>query len=147
MTETSTNTPTGTTGERAPWPAGRYGRRRERRSMPRTAVVALAAVTAVAMSAVGWQLFRAYGDGDYSASVTRFTDMADDQVVITILVRMPADGTATCTLRARNAAGVQVGIEDVTVSPGPDPARTQVTHRLVTSGRPVTGEVKGCRPA
>ncbi|GHJ45951.1 hypothetical protein Cs7R123_32930 [Catellatospora sp. TT07R-123] len=107
----------------------------------------LAAVTAVAMAAIGWQLFRAYGDGDYSASVTRFTDMTDTQVVITILVRLPADGDAVCTLRARGASGAQVGQEDVTVSPGPDPARTQVTHRLVTSGRPVTGEVKGCRPA
>jgi hypothetical protein len=50
-------------------------------------------------------------------------------------------------VRARDATGAEAGREEITVTPGPDADRTVVSHRLVTRTRPITGEVKGCRPA
>ncbi|WP_155374247.1 DUF4307 domain-containing protein [Catellatospora vulcania] len=147
MTETSTDTAAGPVAERAPWPAGRYGRRREQRRASRSTVAVLALLTALATTLIGVRLYAAYGDGDYTASVTAFDDVTEAQVAVTFLVRLPADGTAVCLVRARDKTGMEVGREEVTVQPGPDPERTVVTHRLVTTGRPVTGEVKGCHPA
>ncbi len=147
MTETSTDTAAGQVAERAPWPAGRYGRRRERRGASRPAVLALALVAALVFTLIGVRLYRAYGDGDYTASVTAFDEITDTQVVVTFMVQLPADGEAVCLVRARDRTGTEIGREEVTVRPGPEPERTMVTHRLVTTGRPVTGEVKGCHPA
>lgn len=129
------------------FPPGRYGRRRAERRSPRWlsafGAVCLAAVTIV----VGVNLFRAYGDGDYSASVTEYGDITDTQVVVTFIVRLPAGRAGVCVVRARDAAGAETGRAEITVTPGPDAERTVVTHRLVTRARPVTGEVQGCRPA
>lgn len=147
MTETSTDTAAGQVAERAPWPAGRYGRRRERRRASRAGVAVLAVLAALLGTMIGVRLYSAYGDGDYTASVTSFDEITDAQVVVTFLIRMPADGEAVCLVRARGRTGSEVGQEEITVRPGPDPERTMVTHRLVTSERPVTGEVKGCHPA
>jgi ABC-type transporter Mla maintaining outer membrane lipid asymmetry permease subunit MlaE len=105
--------------------------------------VALAGLTALA----GVSLFKAYGERDYSASVTAFADITDTQVVVTFMVRLPAEGSATCVVRARDETGVETGREEITVKAGPDPAKTVVSHRLVTRTRPITGEVQGCRPA
>jgi hypothetical protein len=147
VTETSTDTAAGQVSERAPWPAGRYGRRRERRGASRPTVIVLALVAAAVFTLIGVRLYQAYGDGDYTASVTAFDEITDTQVVVTFMIRMPADGQAVCLVRARDKTGAEVGREEITVRPGTDPARTMVTHRLVTTERPVTGEVKGCHPA
>lgn len=136
-----------TTSTAAPvFPAGRYGRRREPRQTPRWAVFLAAVAMAVATGLVGVSLYQAYGEGDYSAAVTQFST-ADDHVVITILVRLPEGAAGRCVLRARDIDGAETGREEIIVRPGPDPARTIASHRLVTRARPVTGEVVGCRPA
>lgn len=129
------------------FPAGRYGRRREDRRTPKWLVGIAAVSFAVAATLVGVNLYQAYGKGDYTASVTKFTDMTDNQVVVTFMVRLPAGGTAKCVVRARDINGAEVGREEITVTPGDDPRSTVVSHRLATSARPVTGEVQGCRPA
>jgi hypothetical protein len=129
------------------FPAGRYGRRRETRPASRVRTAAIALVVAIVGGGIALQLFNAYGDGDYSASVTGFTDITDKQVVITFMVRMPENATALCVLRARDTTGAEAGREEITVNAGPDPSRTMVTHRLVTRNQPVTAEVPGCRPA
>jgi hypothetical protein len=96
---------------------------------------------------IGYSLFRAYGEGDYRASVTSFTEVTDNQVVVTFLVRLPEGGSAHCVVRARDVTGAETGREEVLVKAGPDPGRTLASHRLPTRSRPVTGEVQGCRPA
>ncbi|HCT81032.1 MAG TPA: DUF4307 domain-containing protein [Micromonosporaceae bacterium] len=143
MPETHTTTPS------SPiiFPAGRYGRRRENRRTPRWLVAIAALVFAAAAATVGVSLYHAYGDGNYSASVTSFTDITDNQVVVTFLVRLPEGGTATCVVRARDVTGAETGRAEIRVIPGPDPSRTIASHRLQTRTRPVTGEVQGCRPA
>ncbi len=140
-------TPATTSPQTPIFPPGRYGRRREPRPRSRWLTGVAAVCLAVLAVFVGVSLFNAYGDGDYSHSVTAFTDITDNQVVVTFRVRLPEDGKAVCVVRARDETGAETGSEEITVTAGPDPGRTMVTHRLVTRTRPVTGEVKGCRPA
>jgi uncharacterized protein DUF4307 len=142
-----TETPATTPLVRPIFPPGRYGRRREPGRTPRWVTVAIAATLAVLAAVAGVNLYKAYGERDYSASVTAFADITDTQVVVTFTIRLPAEGTAKCVVRARDETGVEAGREEITVKAGPDPARTMVSHRLVTRTRPVTGEVQGCRPA
>ncbi len=139
-------TPTTTSPETIVFPAGRYGRRRSGRRTPRWQVAIGAALVAAVAAVIGVNLYRAYGDGDYTASVTGY--QADDSgIVITFLVRLPEGNAGRCVLRARDASGQEAGREEITVVPGPDPERTVVSHRLATRSRAVTGEVQGCRPA
>jgi len=142
-----TETPATTSLARPIFPPGRYGRRRERRRTPRWVTLVAAVAVAALATLAGVSLFKAYGERDYAASVTAFANITDTQVVVTFTVRLPADGTAKCIVRARDVSGAEAGREEITVKAGPDPGRTVVSHRLVTRTRPVTGEVQGCRPA
>jgi hypothetical protein len=127
------------------FPPGRYGRRRSP-APARKPVVALLAVGLLAVLVFfGVRLYRAYGDGDYSAEVTRFTT-SDSAVDLEFIVRLPAGGRAECVVRARNAAGLEIGRATIPVAAGADPSRTVATYRLITRGTPVTGEVTACGP-
>jgi len=75
--------------------------------------------------------------------VTSFTT-ADGSVDLEFIVRLPEGARANCVVRARDAAGREIGRATVGVTAGPAPKRTTVTYRLTTTGRPVTGEVAGC---
>ena len=143
MTETPATTPLA----RPVFPSGRYGRRREPSRTPRWVTVVIVGGMATLTVLAGVTLFKAYGERDYSASVTAFADITDTQVVVTFTVRLPPEGTAKCLVRARDETGVEAGREEIIVKAGPDPAKTMVSHRLVTRTRPITGEVHGCRPA
>jgi Domain of unknown function (DUF4307) len=102
-----------------------------------------AAVAMVIMTFVGFRLYLAYGEQDYSANVSRFTT-ADGSVNIEFVVRLPDGGRAECVVRARDAAGAEIGRATVAVAAGAEPKRTVVQYRLSTTGRPVTGEVERC---
>lgn len=142
-----TETPT-TTAPTAPvFPTGRYGRRRDGRGTSRQTIIAIAAAVILAGGFIAVRLFNAYGDGDYTAAVTKYDEVTDSQIAVTLMVRLPANGVAICVIRARDANGAETGREEIRVVAGADPERTMITHRLVTKNRPVTGEVQGCRPA
>ena len=128
------------------FPPGRYGRRRTPNRLNKPLVGLLAVALLAMMVFFGVRLYRAYGDQDYSAEVTRFTT-SETGVTMEFIVRLPAGGKAECVVRARNAAGIEVGRATVPVSAGAEPKRTVATYRLATRGRPVTGEISGCRPA
>jgi hypothetical protein len=104
-------------------------------------------VAGAAAAVMGVSLYQAYGEVDYRASVTSFTEVTDNQVVVTFLVRLPEGGTARCVVRARDMTGAETGREEILVKAGPNPSQTLASHRLPTRSRPVTGEVQGCRPA
>jgi hypothetical protein len=134
------------TTDRPPtFPPGRYGRRRSPTPAAKPLVAVLAVVIVAVMVLIGVRLYRAYGDHDYTAEVTRFTT-SESAVDVEFTVRLPAGGKAECIVRARNAAGAEVGRATVPVSAGADPSRTVAQYRLVTQGRPVTGEITGCGP-
>lgn len=134
------------------FPPGRYGRRRApRRGRTRTGTALVAALTAgvlVAGGAAAYVLGQRYGDGrPYEATVERFHEITDSQVVVEFRVVVPDGETARCAVRARNADGAEVGREDVRVDPLPGELRPRVVHTLATDARPVTGEVQRCWPA
>jgi hypothetical protein len=127
------------------FPPGRYGRRRQpRRQRPWVTAVALVMV-AVVGTLIAVSLYQRYGDGrPYDATVTRFYDVTDSQVVVEFTVVVPEGETAICAVRARNSAGAEIGREEVRVVPPPGETHPLVEHRLPTSDRPVTGEVQRC---
>ena len=132
------------------FPPGRYGRRRQsgRRRWWRRVVVAVMVGGVLLIGAgAAMVLGQQYGHGrPYHATVTRFTDITDSQVVVEFTVVVPEGETAVCAVRARNAAGVEVGREEVRVDPPLGQRRPRVTHTLATTERPVTGEVQRCWP-
>ncbi len=127
------------------FPPGRYGRRRTHGG-PAKPLVALVIVAALGLMAfIGLRLYRAYGDQDYSAEVTRFTT-TEGAVDVEFIIRLPEGGRAECVVRARDASGLEIGRSTVTVAAGVEPKRTVATYRLATKGKPVTGELAGCGP-
>jgi len=135
-----------TTDDHPVFPPGRYGRQRTTRRVSRPLAVAGIAALVAIMTFVGFRLYRAYGDRDYSAAVTGFTT-ADGSVDVEFIVRLPEGGRASCVVRARDLNGTEIGRATVDVTAGSQPKRTVVTYQLATTGRPVTGEVAGCSPA
>jgi Domain of unknown function (DUF4307) len=128
------------------FPPGRYGRRRAPRRARRWVPAVVAVITVVAGLALTLRLHQQYGEGAYDAELVRYTDVTDGQVVVHFRVNLPAGKSATCTVRARNRAGVEVGRAPVRVPASPQ-RRPLVTYRLATSERPVSGEIQGCGPA
>jgi hypothetical protein len=128
------------------FPPGRYGRRRAPRRARRWLPAVVALVAVVAGLALTLRLHQQYGEGAYDAALVRYTDVTDHQVVVHFRVNLPAGKSATCTVRARNRAGVEVGRADVRVPPSRD-ERPLISYRLATSERPVSGEIRGCGPS
>ncbi|MDR7279277.1 DUF4307 domain-containing protein [Catenuloplanes atrovinosus] len=141
MTETPATTPAA-----APvFPAGRYGRRREQRRRRPWLIAAALAVVLLGGLMVAYVEWRKYGDPAYDAQVISYTDITDTGIVVHFRVNVPADGTAACTVRARNRAGTTVGSEEVRVTGTPGGEPVTVDHRLATTERAFIGEVLRCR--
>lgn len=131
------------------FPPGRYGRRREpSRFSPRVrAALVTAAVLVVVAGGTGvaYTLGERYGPGrPYDATVERFFDITDEQVVVEFRVHVPAGETAICAVRARAEQGHEVGRDEIPVPATDDGSRPHVVHTLATSERPITGEVQRC---
>jgi hypothetical protein len=127
------------------FPPGRYGRRRQRRPVPRWVPVALGAVVVLLGLVAAVLLGQNYGPGrPYDATVERFFDLTDERVTVQFTVVVPEGEAAVCVVRARAYDGREVGREEVRVAPSPGVTRPVVVHRLATTDRPVTGEVQRC---
>jgi hypothetical protein len=133
-----------------PFPPGRYGRRREPRRRPwLTWLIGL--VVVLAGGAVTLKLYRQYEAAPYQVRAVNVTQITDRSITITFEVSTP-DGSAACTLTARNRAGAEVGRGEVEisggqpVSPGATGHWMLTTHQLPTTERAFVGEVAGCGP-
>jgi hypothetical protein len=127
------------------FPAGRYGRRRSRGSRPRWAVPALAAVAGAACLAGTWWLYQSNLVSAVHYQVLRYDQVTDRQVRVVFEVVKPSGEPAQCVVRARSRDGTEVGREVVDVPAGHEGDKSViVTHVLITTARPVTGEVTGC---
>jgi hypothetical protein len=134
-------TPTGT----PVFPPGRYGRRRApRRARPRLVAVLVAAALLVGAVAV-LPLYRKYGDPTYDAQVITYTGITDRSVDVTFRVTVPPGGSAICLVWPCPRDHATVGHEEVRVVAAPGERLVTTTHRLVTTGRPMIGEVLRCR--
>ena len=97
------------------------------------------------LAAVVTTLYSRYGDADVRFRVLGFSAVSDDVVRVDFEVSKPAAETAYCAVRARDAQGAETGREVVEVGPSQEGEQTvQVSHRLDTAERAVTGEVERC---
>ena len=135
MSETRATTPV--------FPPGRYGRRRDgRRRLLLPAVLAvLVGITAVFLVV---RLYGQYGDPDYDAQIVGWSDVTDRQLTIRFTVRVPAGGSATCGLRARDYAGAEVGRRTVTVAAPGSATSVEASEVVATTARAAVGEVVRC---
>ncbi|MFC7544812.1 DUF4307 domain-containing protein [Plantactinospora sp. GCM10030261] len=129
------------------FPAGRYGRRRAVRRRRPWLVGLLALALVATLGLISVRLYEQYGDPEYRAKVITYTDITDRQVVVDFEVTVPAGGAAVCVLRARSRDGATVGQEEVRVAAAPGQRHSRVRHLMITTGRPLVGEVLRCRPA
>lgn len=131
------------------FPPGRYGRRRAPGRSRRRWLTAVLLILVIALGlAIAVKLYRQYGEAPYQVRMISVTNLTDTGVTVTFEVTHPAGEGADCTVRARARDGNEVGKAIVAVSPAdPGATVTRVTYTLVTTARPVVGEVPGCGPA
>jgi hypothetical protein len=123
-------------------PPGRYGDDRRGGRAAVVGTVVLGVVFTAAVIALGWTLSRP----DIQVQLRAY-DVVDDRTVevVAVVRRADPDAALVCVLRARDAAGREVGRRTVPVAPG----RTEVVVResLTTTSRAVLGELVQCRVA
>jgi hypothetical protein len=89
-----------------------------------------------------WQRFESHGT---TFTTLSYEVVSDTAVQVRFSVPLTPGATVYCVVRARDAAGAEVGRDDVRVGP----QRTSpvlVTHVLTTVRRAATGEVTHCSP-
>jgi hypothetical protein len=131
------------------FPPGRYGRRRDpvRLRRRRWLTYLAAALVIAAGVSIAVKLYQQYAQAPYQVTVVSVRDISEHGVTVTFDVITPAGQGATCTVRGHTRDGELVGEAQVDVPPGAaGQTTTQVTYSLVTTKRPVTGEVPGCGP-
>ena len=121
--------------------ASRYGSPRR----PWRRAVSVVAVGLLAAAGLGWVLWAGWNHANPPLRVTLvgYTVDSDHAVTVRFDVVKERERVATCRIRARNQAGVEVGSREVTVPAGVRTATA--SHRLTTTERAVTGEVRDCR--
>ena len=123
-------------------PAGRYDE--PSRLAGRLAAVVLGVLFLAFVLVLAWTLFVRYGQPGVRAQVVTFST-GERQVAVEFDVAAEAGRPVTCVVRARNAAGAEVGRELVEVRPLTEGQRSvRVRHVLATTDVPVTGEVQRC---
>jgi len=125
------------------FPPGRYGRRRDgRRRLLMPALLAVLVGIAGVLLAV--RLYHQYGDPAYDAQIVGWSEVTDKQLTIRFTVRVPAGGSATCGLRARDYHGAEVGRRTVTVTAKEAATTIHAAETVPTTSRAAVGEVVRC---
>ncbi|UQU63962.1 DUF4307 domain-containing protein [Couchioplanes caeruleus] len=138
MSETRATTPV--------FPPGRYGRRRDGRRRLAAPITFGVILTAIAVL-LSVRLYQQYGDPAYDAQIVRWTGATDTQITIDFTVRVPRGEAATCTLRARDYGGTEVGTRTVTVRAAADESTIKASEVVPTTAKAFVGEVLRCRAA
>ncbi|MEU8815023.1 DUF4307 domain-containing protein [Actinoplanes sp. NPDC048796] len=138
MSETRTTAPV--------FPPGRYGRRRSGRRRLVLPILVLVVVLAASL-VLSLKLYQRFGQTDYDAQIVGWSEPTDKEMVIEFKVRVPAGGAASCTLRARDYDGFEVGRRTVVVRPEPGETAIDAKETVTTTARGSVGDVLGCDPA
>jgi hypothetical protein len=110
-------------------------------------VLAIGILTAlVVLPFLGWVVWAGLlqADEDLRWNTTGFRDATDTSVVIEFDVFLPAGSEVTCTVRALDRRGVEVGRAEVPVTS--DSSDTRVVYALQVTARPSSALVETCRP-
>jgi xanthine/uracil permease len=119
----------------------RYGRQRHLSPAQKYAATTVALLLGVL---VAYLVFR-NSEPTVVGVVDNFQVTSSTKVVVNFEVHRPASMAVVCVVRARDAAGAEVGRANVTVPPGDK--ITHVPYTLTTTGQAVTGEVEDCAQA
>jgi hypothetical protein len=127
------------------FPPGRYGRRRDgkRRLAVPLAILLLVIAGSVLLTV---RLYQRWGDPDYKAQIVGWTDVTTTQMTIQFTVRVPAGGSATCVVRARDFGGNEVGRRTVTLAATGTETTISASEVIPTSARSSVGDVIRCQP-
>jgi hypothetical protein len=124
-------------------PPGRYDD--PSRTTARVIAVLLSLLFVAVLAAVAVALFNRYGTERIALQERGFEVQSDRAVRVDFSVSPPPGETAWCIVRARSAAGVEVGAQYVPVRQTAAVREpVQVSSTLPTSERAVTGEVPRC---
>lgn len=138
MNETRATTPA--------FPPGRYGRRRDGKRHLALPVTVLAVVI-IASLLLTVRLYRQWGDPDYNAQIVGWTDVTNTQMKIKFTVTVPAGGSASCVLRARDYGGNEVGRRTVVVTATGFATTVSAAEVVPTKSRGSVGDVIRCQSA
>jgi hypothetical protein len=130
------------TGRRRP--AGRYDP--PSRVVSRSVAVVLSVLFLGFLFALAWVLYLRFASDDVPFQLRGYEVVDDSLVIVEFDVTPPADGTAWCLVRARNAIGEEIGREFVPIEPVDGGDAVRVRHELAVTDEAVTGEVPRCRP-
>jgi uncharacterized protein DUF4307 len=128
------------------FPAGRYGRRRSgsrRRVLPIVLLVLVVAASAL----LSLRLYQEYGQTSYKAQIVGWDPPTAKTMNIEFTVQVPAGQAASCTLRARDYGGNELGRRTVVVSPQGSATTIHAKEAVTTTARASVGDILGCQPA
>jgi hypothetical protein len=137
VTETRATTPA--------FPPGRYGRRRDGRRHLAVPIV-LGVLLLAGCVALAVRLYQQYGDPAYDQQIIGWSDVTDTSITIRFTVQVPAGGTASCILRARDYGGTEVGRRTVTVTATGGATSIDAREPVTTTARASVGDVLSCQP-
>jgi hypothetical protein len=105
------------------------------------------AIVIVTVPFVTWVVWAGIVQGDQELrwSTTSFRDATDTSVVVDFDVFAQAGSDVTCTVRALDDRGVEVGRAQVPVRA--DESSVNVVYALAVTARPSSAFVESCRPA
>jgi hypothetical protein len=128
------------------FPVGRYGRRRDGKRHLLVPGVILTLVLLICVF-LAVRLYRQYGDPAYDSQIVGWSDVTGTQMRIKFTVNVPAGGTASCVIRARDFNGNEVGRRTVTVRATGGDTTVQANELVTTSAKAAAGDVLQCGPA
>ncbi|MFG1609897.1 DUF4307 domain-containing protein [Actinoplanes sp. NPDC049265] len=126
------------------FPPGRYGHRRAPGMRRRIVPIAFLVLILVGSVLLTVELYGRYGQTDYESRVVGWSNDSDTRLTIEFEVRVPAGGTATCVLRARQYDGAEVGKREVRVTNPGETAAIQAKEDVPTRARASHGDVLRC---
>jgi len=103
----------------------------------------LAVLVAIGLTYAVWA-HRSAGTGTVGATLIRIETDSDHSVVVTWTISRDPGTTVSCEVTATDGQGADVGLNAVTVSPGPDRA-TQLITQVQTTRRGLDATVDRCR--
>ena len=118
----------------------------ERYGAGRSALAVGVVVALVALPFLGWVVWAGLlqADQDLRWSTTGFRDATDTSVVVEFDVFLPEGSAVTCTVRALDRRGVEVGRAEVPVTSAE--ADVHVVYALQVTAQPSSALVETCRP-